>query len=156
VSFALYGLLKKRVGASLPALHGLTVETAVLLPVALVLLARRQGADLARRAQRYRGPPSDSAGGTRAAGPDRAGHRGAPAAVRLGGRRVPLVTIGLLQFITPVMQLLCSSSSARVDHAGPLGRLRHRVGGPGGAQRRLTHPAQAVGLWSGRDRLTAD
>ncbi|HOF64660.1 MAG TPA: EamA family transporter RarD, partial [Dermatophilaceae bacterium] len=38
VSFALYGLVKKRVGASLPAMHGLTVETAVLMPVAIALL----------------------------------------------------------------------------------------------------------------------
>ena len=38
VTFALYGLLKKRLGATLPALHGLAVETTVLLPVAVGLV----------------------------------------------------------------------------------------------------------------------
>ena len=36
VTFALYGLTKKRIGATLPALHGLSLETLVLLPVAVV------------------------------------------------------------------------------------------------------------------------
>ena len=101
VTFALYGLLKKRVGASLDAVHGLTIETAVLLPVALLLLG-----------------PLSWVGGT---------HVGFTSLGQAGGlmftvpitaiplllfaaaaRRVPLVTIGLLQFLTPVMQLLCS------------------------------------------------
>lgn len=66
-SFALYGLIKKRVGASLPALHGLTVETAALFPVALVLLwmvsqGRRPGQH--RRAAAGGVPSSASVGGT--------------------------------------------------------------------------------------------
>ncbi len=111
-SFALYGLIKKRVGASLPALHGLTVETAALFPVALVLLwLVGQGADLASTAgQQVSGATFLGFGGWHTTllvltGP--------VTAVPLllfasAARRVPLVTIGLLQFITPVMQLLCS------------------------------------------------
>lgn len=111
-SFALYGLIKKRVGATLPALHGLTVETAALFPVALVLLWMvSQGADLA------------STGGQQQAGSTFLGFGGWHTTLLLltgpvtaiplllfasAARRVPLVTIGLLQFITPVMQLLCS------------------------------------------------
>jgi chloramphenicol-sensitive protein RarD len=100
VTFALYGLLKKRIGASLGALHGLTIETAVLLPIALLLLG-----------------PLSGLGGTHAG----FGSVGQAAGLILTGpitaiplllfaaaaRRVPLVTIGLLQFLTPVMQLLC-------------------------------------------------
>ena len=37
-TFALYGLMKKRLGASLDALHSLTAETAVLAPIALGVL----------------------------------------------------------------------------------------------------------------------
>lgn len=101
VSFALYGLTKKKLGASLEALHGLTVETVVLAPVAAVtlLLVGAQGG--------------------LAFGHHGAGHTtllvlsGVVTAVPLlcfaaAARRVPLVTIGLIQFITPVMQLLCA------------------------------------------------
>ena len=38
MSFGLYGLVKKKVGASLDAMHSLAAETAVLAPVALVVL----------------------------------------------------------------------------------------------------------------------
>lgn len=100
VSFALYGLIKKRVGANLPALHGLTVETAILAPVAVVLL----------------GPLAGLSGPT--AGFVSPGHAGLVLATgpitaiplllfAAAARRVPLVTIGLLQFLTPVMQLAC-------------------------------------------------
>lgn len=101
VTFALYGLLKKRLGANLDALHGLSIETLVLLPGALALLG-----------------PLTWLGG------DHAGFESPGRAVGLivtgpvtaiplllfaaAARRVPLVTIGLLQFLTPVMQLLCS------------------------------------------------
>ena len=112
VSFALYGLIKKRVGASLPALHGLTIETAALLPVAGVLLwLVSHGADLASTSgQQQPGATFLGFGGWHTAlllltGP--------VTAIPLllfasAARRVPLVTIGLLQFMTPVMQLLCS------------------------------------------------
>ncbi|MDQ5839617.1 MAG: EamA family transporter RarD, partial [Chloroflexota bacterium] len=38
ISFALYGLMKKRLGASLGAFQSLTCETAVLAPIAFVIL----------------------------------------------------------------------------------------------------------------------
>ena len=101
LSFALYGLTKKKVGVSLEALHGLTVETVVLAPVAVVLL-------LVIGAQ-----------GELALGQHGAWHTsllvlsGVVTALPLlcfaaAARRIPLVTVGLIQFITPVMQLLCA------------------------------------------------
>jgi chloramphenicol-sensitive protein RarD len=99
ISFSLYGLTKKKVGVSLEALHGLTVETVVLAPVAavaLVILGAHDGLTF---------------------GHFGAGHTtllvlsGVVTALPLlffaaAARRIPLVTVGLIQFITPVMQLL--------------------------------------------------
>jgi chloramphenicol-sensitive protein RarD len=99
-SFAAYGLVKKRVGASLDAMHSLAAETAVLFPVAVVLLAVLVA----------RGETTFTL--------DAPVH---PALLLLAGvitavplllfaaaaRRIPLTTVGLLQFITPVLQLLC-------------------------------------------------
>lgn len=98
-SFGLYGLTKKKLGASLPALHSLAAESAALLPAALgtLLWLTLTGA------------------GTFTV--DAPLH---PALLVLAGvvtaiplllfaeaaRRIPLVTIGLIQFITPVLQLL--------------------------------------------------
>ena len=100
VSFALYGLTKKKVGVSLDALHGLTVETVVLAPVAVV-----RSSSSARRAT--------STSATTAAGTLAARALGLVTAVPLlcfaaAARRIPLVIVGLIQFITPVMQLLCA------------------------------------------------
>jgi len=98
-SFGLYGLVKKRVGASLEALHSLAAETAVLAPVAVgvIVVLSLQGATTF------------------------AGHgvahttllvlAGVVTAVQLllfaaAARRIPLVTVGLIQFITPMLQLL--------------------------------------------------
>jgi chloramphenicol-sensitive protein RarD len=99
-SFALYGLMKKRLGTSLGAFQSLTSETAVLAPIAVVVLIW-----LGSRGQTTFtvDPPSHplllaSAGVVTAA----------PLLLFAGAaRRVPLVTIGLLQFITPVLQLIC-------------------------------------------------
>ena len=92
-SFGSYGLIR-HVGA--PALHSLTVETATLLIPSLVYL-----------------------GFLAADGRSSFGHSGAAQAVLLVGagvvtavplffagaaRRLPLVTLGLLQYVTPVMQ----------------------------------------------------
>ena len=38
MSFGLYGLVKKKVGGSLEAMHSLAAETAVLAPIAVVML----------------------------------------------------------------------------------------------------------------------
>ena len=100
VSFALYGLSKKRLGETLPALHGLTVETVLLTPVAAGLLVWLgvTGAQTFTTAAPLH--------------PLLLVLSGVVTAVPLllfaaAARRVPLVTIGLLQFVTPVMQLLC-------------------------------------------------
>jgi chloramphenicol-sensitive protein RarD len=99
-SFGMYGLVKKKVGVSLQAMHSLAAETMVLGPVAAVLLVVLTS----------RGDTTFTGHG--------AWHTsllvlaGVATAVPLllfaaAARRVPLVTIGLLQFITPILQLLC-------------------------------------------------
>jgi chloramphenicol-sensitive protein RarD len=99
-SFAAYGLVKKKLGASLDAMHSLAAETAVLFPVAIVVLV-------------VLGVSGDTTFTM-----DAPVH---PALLLLAGvvtavplllfaaaaRRIPLTTVGLLQFITPVLQLLC-------------------------------------------------
>lgn len=100
-SFASYGLAKKRIGGSLSAFGSLAAETAILSPIALVALFL-----LAAR-------------GDTTFGSEGAGHTlwlassGIATAIPLllfaaAASRVPLVTIGLLQFVTPVLQLLCA------------------------------------------------
>lgn len=100
-SFALYSLIKNRVGVHLTALHGLTLETAMLAPAAvgvLGFLSLNGGLDVGRH------------------GPAHATLlvlSGVATAIPLllfaaAARRIPLVTVGLIQFITPTMQLLCA------------------------------------------------
>ncbi|MDF2093193.1 EamA family transporter RarD [Knoellia sp. 3-2P3] len=99
-SFAAYGLVKKKVGASLDAMHSLAAETAVLFPIAIIVLVVLTVRDETTFTV------------------DSPLH---PALLLLAGvvtavplllfaaaaRRIPLTTVGLLQFITPVLQLLC-------------------------------------------------
>ena len=100
MSFGLYGLVKKKVGVSLQAMHSLTAETAVLAPIALVMLVVLT----ARGDTTFTTEGAVHTGLLVAAGVATA----APLLLFAGAaRRVPLVTIGLLQFITPVLQLLC-------------------------------------------------
>ena len=98
-SFGLYGLTKKKVGASLEAMHSLAAETTVLAPIAVVVLVILVA----------RGETTFLDHGT--------GHTsllvlaGVVTAVPLllfaaAARRLPLVTVGLIQFVTPVLQLL--------------------------------------------------
>lgn len=100
LSFASYGFMKKRIGGSLTAIEGLTAESAVLTPIAIVVLV----------VVGMTGNATFSGHG--------AGHSmlllaaGIVTAVPLllfaaAASRVPLVTIGMLQFITPILQLLC-------------------------------------------------
>jgi chloramphenicol-sensitive protein RarD len=100
LTFAFYGLTKKLVGTTLTAMHSLAAETAVLLPVALVILLVLD----VRDATTFLGH-----------GP---GHTmlllaaGVLTAIPMllfgaAARRIPLSQIGLLQFVTPVLQLLC-------------------------------------------------
>lgn len=99
VSFALYGLTKSKLGATLPALHGLTIETVVLAPVAVVVLAvigARGGLTFGQQGAVHTGLLVGS--GVATALP--------LLAFAAAARRIPLVTVGLIQFLTPVMQLL--------------------------------------------------
>jgi chloramphenicol-sensitive protein RarD len=99
-SFGLYGLTKKRVGGRVGALSGLTTETLVLAPLALGVLVWYEATG--------QGSFSHDAPWQAllliAAGP--------VTVVPLlffaaASRRVPLTTMGLLQYLTPVLQLLC-------------------------------------------------
>ncbi|WP_448236283.1 EamA family transporter RarD [Microbacterium paulum] len=98
-SFGAYGLVKKQIGPSVDAISGLTLESLWLTPIAivqLVVVASTTGLVF---------------------GTQGAGHTtlvtlaGVVTAVPLllfaaGARRAPLVVIGLLQFVAPIMQFL--------------------------------------------------
>jgi chloramphenicol-sensitive protein RarD len=100
LSFGMYGLVKKKVGVSLQAMHSLAAETMVLGPVAAVLLVVLT----ARGDTTFTGH-----GGWHTTLLVLAGVATAVPLLLFAAaaRRVPLVTIGLLQFITPILQLLC-------------------------------------------------
>jgi len=99
-SFGCYGLVKNRVGGSVGALSGLTTETLVLGPVALAVLAWYEATG--------RGTFTVDA-------PWQALLLVSSGLVTVGplllfaaaARRVPLTTMGLLQYLTPMLQLLC-------------------------------------------------
>ena len=98
-SFALYGLMKKRLGTSLSAFQSLASETAALAPVAvlvLVWLATRGETTFTVDSPAH--PLLLASAGLVTAGP--------LLLFAAAARRVPLVTIGLLQFITPILQLI--------------------------------------------------
>ena len=99
-SFGLYGLVKKRVGARVDALSGLTLETAWLTPVAAVQLAI-VGVAGGGIALGHHGP-------VQAVGELLAGVVTAVPLLMFAGaaRRLSLVAIGLAQFVTPVLQFL--------------------------------------------------
>lgn len=98
-SFGLYGYIKKRVGAQVDAVSGLTIETALLTPVAVAILA-------------IVGATSGLVTGT----------VGVPHLIltllagvmtatplllfAAAARRLPLVYIGLTQYLAPVMQFV--------------------------------------------------
>lgn len=98
-SFGTYGLIKNRLGVELTALQSLTAETVVLAPLAAVAFAWLVGS-----------------------GASTFGSHGTPHTLLLAStgiattvplllfaaaaRRVPLVTIGLLQFVAPILQFL--------------------------------------------------
>lgn len=98
-SFGTYGLVKKHVGVNLTALQSLTAETVVLAPVAAIAMVWLVGSG------------HSTFGGQ---GPVHAAllaSTGVVTAVPLllfaaAARRVTLVTIGLLQFIAPILQFI--------------------------------------------------
>ena len=98
-SFGLYGLVKNRVGRTVAALPGLTVETAVLLPVAVGYLA---AVGLRDGALPLGVDPLDPVLLV-VSGPLTAG-----VLLLFAGavRRVRLSTVGLLQYVSPVLQLV--------------------------------------------------
>lgn len=98
-SFGMYGLLKNRVGKSVGSLEGLSIESLVLTPISLAYVLWIEAA----------GRGSFTGNG--------AGHTlllmglGAVTAIPLllfgaGARRLPLVWMGMLQYITPIMQFV--------------------------------------------------
>ena len=99
-SFATYGLMKKRIGVDLGALGSLTAETALLFPFAVAALV---WLEVTGRGTMTEQPPWHGL---------LLASTGIATAIPLlmfaaAARRVPLTTIGLLQFTTPVLQLLC-------------------------------------------------
>jgi chloramphenicol-sensitive protein RarD len=100
VSFGLYGLIKNRVGADVGALTSLTTETIVLaLPAAAVLT----WLESTGRGHFTDDPPWQGI---------LLASAGVATVVPLllfaaSARRVPLSTLGLLQYLTPTLQLLC-------------------------------------------------
>ena len=97
LSFGFYGLLRKT--ATLGALEGLSLETALLVPLALAYLAwTGQGG---QAAWTHAGPGLLAS--LLAVGPITA----VPLLLfAAGARRIPLATLGLLQYISPMLQFL--------------------------------------------------
>jgi len=103
-SFGVYGLIKKRVGARVDAISGLTVETMVLTPIALAaiawMLASGSATFLARGSEGL-GLDHDllmASTGVFTAG--------ALLLFAAGARRLPLYVTGLLQYIAPTMMFV--------------------------------------------------
>jgi chloramphenicol-sensitive protein RarD len=98
-SFGLYGLVKKRVGRDVDALSGLTLETMWLTPVAIVELIIVQSVSGVTFASDGQGHALLLAGA------------GIVTAIPLllfagAARRLPLVLIGFIQYLTPIFQLV--------------------------------------------------
>lgn len=97
VSFGLYGLVKKQVGGRVSPLVGLTVETALLTPLALAFLVWLQATGASAFLSHG---PGLTAGLALA---------GAVTAIPLllfaaASSRIPLSMMGLIQYLTPVIQ----------------------------------------------------
>ncbi|MFJ2550851.1 EamA family transporter RarD [Microbacterium sp. NPDC087591] len=99
-SFGIYGLIKKKIGPAVDAVSGLTLESFWLIPIAIV--------QLIIVAQTPEGLTMGTQGGWHAI---LLALAGVATAVPLllfaaGTRRVNLTVIGMIQFITPVMQFI--------------------------------------------------
>lgn len=98
-SFGFYGLVKKRVGADVDAIGGLTVETAVLTPaaiIALVIIGQTTGLAMGNHgvAQTFLMLSLGVATAT-------------PLILfAAAARRLPLVYLGLVQYLAPILMLL--------------------------------------------------
>ncbi|WP_243230545.1 EamA family transporter RarD [Microbacterium sp. CIAB417] len=99
LSFGVYGLIKKKIGPSVDALSGLTLESFWLIPIAVVQLIA-VGATT-----------GITIGNNGVWHTVLLGFAGVATAVPLllfaaGARRIDLTVIGMIQFITPIMQFL--------------------------------------------------
>jgi chloramphenicol-sensitive protein RarD len=99
-SFAIYGFIKKLVGGQIGALESMTTETVVLAPFALALVA---WLEMTGRGTFSHDTPWH---GLMLVG------TGIITPIPLvcfaaAARRVPLTTMGLLQFVAPILQLIC-------------------------------------------------
>lgn len=98
-SFGVYGLVKKQIGAAVDAISGLTLESFWLIPIAvvtLIVVAQTDGITLGQVSPLHTLLVAGA---------------GVATAVPLllfaaGTRRIDLSLVGMLQFITPVMQFL--------------------------------------------------
>lgn len=98
-SFGTYGLVKKKVGPSVDAVSGLTLETLWLTPIAVVVLVvvgATQG--LTMGADGWQHAVLLSLTGVVTAVP--------LLLFAAGARRVSLTTVGLLQFVAPILQFI--------------------------------------------------
>lgn len=98
-SFGVYGLVKKKVGPSVDAVSGLTLETLWLTPVAAVVLAVVGATE---------GLTMGTSGWEHALLLSLAGVITAVPLLLFasGARRAPLTLIGILQFVAPILQFL--------------------------------------------------
>lgn len=98
VSFAIYGLAKNRVGGKIRALQSFTIESAIVLPIALVQLAFVASAT----------EVMIFTGGVETSVMVGFGILTAVPLILFGAAasRVPLSTIGFIQYLTPVLQFL--------------------------------------------------
>jgi chloramphenicol-sensitive protein RarD len=101
-SFGLYGLVKKRVGGTVDALSGLTIETVWLLPIAVVALVVLGATGLGG------GVTFTSEGWVHVLVTVLTGPATAVPLLLFASsaRRVSLSTLGLTQYLAPIMQLL--------------------------------------------------
>lgn len=109
-SFGLYGFVKKRVGGKVDAITSLSVETAVLTPVAVIAMVVMASSGVATLTTHG------------------AGHfwllaaAGIVTAVPLllfgaSARRLPMTTIGLMQYVAPVLQFIIATTVLH-EHMG--------------------------------------
>ena len=99
ISFGFYGLVKKKLGPSVDAVSGLTLESLWLVPVAIVLLVVVASTT---------GLTFGTSGAWHAV---LLGLAGVVTATPLllfaaGSRRVPLTVMGMLQFVAPILQFI--------------------------------------------------
>lgn len=98
-TFGLYGLTKSMLGANWPALVAMTVETLAIMPVAVVIIARQAvNGDLTLWGHSWAHTLLVASTGVVTVVP--------LLLFGLAAARLPLSTVGMLQYIAPIMQFL--------------------------------------------------